>query len=271
MAESSIWIPPLGVAIRLAAIALREIGGDRPWHEGSELPPRGVLWVGRAIRPDPDALRMPRDEAHAGLPEGSDAALVSRSLFLDPQERAMPGDGCRGVSADSLRVSPTVWAIEQAIRHQAFAAIVADGRGMSMADSRRLQVAMSARSLPMLVLLLREPREAGVRSVASFRWRVESCVRPAADEPEGAWCLRLVRGRTGLPVDARRRIEGDGGLATLVEVDPWRGRRCVGDGNPAPYGAGLPSRSSRGAGRPLGRSDPAGVMVPGRGERSCAG
>jgi len=212
----------VGVAIRLASAALRGIGGG--FRAGSDpgLPDRGVLWVGRAIRPDPGALRRGGDPRDAECPEPD---LLTRSFFLDATEDPVArSSACssRRVGAASVRMPIRTWAIEQAIRHEAFAAIVADARGMTVAESRRLQVAASDRNLPMLVLLLREPREAGARSVAGFRWRVESCaIDPREDggapfEPSGAWRVRLMRGRASLPPEVRRTIESDAGLTVRI-------------------------------------------------------
>ena len=86
-----------------------------------------------------------------------------------------------------------------------------------------LQVAMTDRSLPILVLLLREAREMSVRSAATFRWSVEPCRRvhggdPGPEGPGGAWRLRLLRGRMSLPGEIRGRIESEEGLAAVVEA-----------------------------------------------------
>lgn len=228
---SSMWIPPMGVAIRLASAALRGIGGGIRTEGEPALPRRGVLWVGRAIRPDPGALRRDGDP-QGGTSEEAD--LISRSFFLDAGEdpvgpqaivrsSARPGGRAGPVS---VRMQNRTWAIEQAIRHEAFAAIVADARGMTIAESRRLQVAASDRSLPLLILLLREAREVNARSVAGFRWRVESCPGGhAADgsdrgEPDAGWRLRLMRGRVSLPPEVRRTIESDAGLSVRIKASP---------------------------------------------------
>lgn len=247
---SCTWIPPLGVAIRLASSALRGIGGGVGAEGESGLPRRGVLWVGRAIRPDPGALRL-GGCSRGGLPQEED--LITRSFFLDPGEDPVERPGGERSSArprgragpSSGRMPIRTWAIEQAIRHEAFAAIVADARGLTVAESRRLQVAASDRNLPALILLLREAREASARSVAGFRWRVESCPcdhsgdGEARYEPVAAWRLRLLRGRASLPPEVRRAIESDEGLGS--RIDDERGDRSL--AGPSAGGAGrVPER-----------------------------
>lgn len=282
------WIPPMGVAIRLASLALREIGGGCTSASRLELPHRGVLWIGRAIRPEPDALCMPPDPRAPDASDSSrvDSALAARSFFLDPVQ-TMPS-GCSG--GESRAESGRIWAIEQAIRHEAFAAIIADGRGLTPAESRRLQVATAGRGLPSLVLLLREPREIASRSISAFRWRVDPCpwdrdavdggglTRPCGTDDgwargfegglhgrAGAWRLRLLRGRTSLPARVRGLIESDRGLVTRVEMDPWTHARfdrwrSATDRHPSHRSAS----DRAGDGRPFGAATV-------RSRRSCAG
>lgn len=228
------WIPPMGVTIRLASAALRGIGGGVRSGSDPGLPRRGVLWVGRAIRPDPGALGLLGDARDSDDGKCPDTDLLTRSFFLDAAgdplehpEAARPSARARAQAGTAaVRMPIRTWAIEQAIRHEAFAVVVADARGMTLAESRRLQVAASGRNLPMLILLLREPCEATLRSVAGFRWRVEPCsgehVGDPADrgQPATAWRLRLMRGRASLPPEVRRMIESDAGLGVRIEVRP---------------------------------------------------
>ena len=282
------WIPPMGVAIRLASLALREIGGGCPSPCRRDLPHRGILWIGRAIRPDADALCTPSDPRAPGASDASrvNSALAIRSFFLDPVETIPPGDSGGESRAESLRV----WAIEQAIRHEGFAAIIADGRGLTPAESRRLQVATAGRGLPSLVLLLREPREIASRSISAFRWRVEpypwdrdtadsgGLTRPCGTDggPErgfegglpggaGAWRLRLLRGRTSLTARVRGEIESDRGLVTRVGMDAWAHARLDRWRSAADRHPSHRSASDRaGDVRPFG-------AATARSRRSCAG
>lgn len=218
--EVSAWIPPVGVAMRIAAMAMGEEESNRP--PGSE--PRGVLWIGRAIWPDPEALLA------ADRSASREVSTVSRSLFLDLDDPPSP----RGRRSTLRCGSRRAWAIEQALRHRAFAVIVADGRGLGVPECRRLEVAAAGDSPATPVLLLREMGELSHRSVASFRWRVEPCVDDAG---RSAWRLRLVRGRLGrLSIDGGgaesgtsiwRRIESEEGLGAIVATG-LEGERSIG-------------------------------------------
>ena len=282
------WIPPMGVAIRLASLALREIGGGCPSACRRDLPHRGILWIGRAIRPEPDALCMPLDPRAPGASDVScvDSALAARSFFLDPVPTIPSGDS----GGESRVESGRIWAIEQAIRHEGFAAIIADGRGLTPAESRRLQVATAGRGLPSLVLLLREPREIASRSISAFRWRVDPCPwdqdtgdggglkRPCQTDGgwergfegglhgrAGAWRLRLLRGRTSLPASVRGLIESDRGLVTRVQMDAWAHARLDRWRSAADRHPSHRSASDRaGDVRPFG-------AATARSRRSCAG
>ncbi len=64
------------------------------------------------------------------------------------------------------------WAVEQAIRSEGVAVVVADGSGFSMAATRRLHLAMATRSTPQLVLLARPSVDRSLLSSALTRWLV---------------------------------------------------------------------------------------------------
>jgi len=102
-----------------------------------------VFWIGRACWPYAPAL------CQAGN------ALLERSVFVDIPRRQQ---GMR------------VWAIDLALRSPAVIAVVADGRDLDTAQSRRLQLAAEAGSS--VALLWRQPHEMRAISVAHYRWRV---------------------------------------------------------------------------------------------------
>lgn len=96
-----------------------------------------------------------------------------------------------GAASNVLRAGLSVgieWAIEQAIRAEAVGLVVADGSGLSMAASRRLHVAMTARATPQLVLLARAPGDINMLTAALTRWLVAPCdesTSPQARAGEG--------------------------------------------------------------------------------------
>ncbi len=120
-----------------------------------------VFWMGRACWPYPQALAQasgnskPGAQQHQGNPGTvSGGGLLERSIFVDlPADRAV-----------------RVWAIDLVLRSRATLAVVADGRGIDMAQSRRLQLAAEAGHG--LAMFWRKPEERAVLSVAHHRWRV---------------------------------------------------------------------------------------------------
>ena len=146
------WTPPLGILIHLAWQALEQASSDSSGR---------VIWIGRRIWPHPRALIRET--------EGQARRLLCCSVFIDP-----PDDASR------------LWAIDLALRCPAVVAVVADGRGLELPQTRRLQLA--AESGAVLGLLGRPPGELERRSTASTRWRV----RPAPG-PRPRWAVELLR------------------------------------------------------------------------------
>lgn len=188
----------------------------RAWLPGAPSHGRFVCWIGARVRPYPRALLSERPAAEwepesgtgadagpapdSDPADGSDAERPSRllasSLFVDP-----PDEGAR------------LWAIDLAVRCPALAAVVADGRGLDMAGSRRLQLAVERGAQEArgargagggpLVLLARPPSERGAPSVAGTRWWVE---RAAGAVPR--WTLELLRWKAARTLGSLRTSFG---------------------------------------------------------------
>jgi hypothetical protein len=146
------WIPPLGVLLYLACRSLERSSGDASSN-------RRVAWIGKRCWPYPHVLGR------------ADRHLLRRSIFIDP-----PDEGSR------------LWAIDLAARCPSLAAVVADGSGLDMAATRRLQLAAEAGST--LVLCTRPPRELDRLSAAAVRWLVRSA--PSTDRTP-RWIVELLR------------------------------------------------------------------------------
>ncbi|MDG2055634.1 MAG: hypothetical protein P8J86_13130 [Phycisphaerales bacterium] len=114
------------------------------------------------------------------------------SLFVDLGNQA------------SLSKGVFVWAVEMALRCHSASVVIADGRGLSMAASRRLQLA--AEEGGGLCLLARSPNEYGVLSAASTRWRVSWC---QSQEYCPRWRIELMRMK-GCGVGFRSMINTEG-------------------------------------------------------------
>lgn len=120
-------------------------------------PERRLLWIGRRCWPYPGALS----------PD-----LLSRSLFLDP-----PDAGER------------LWAMDLGLRSRGVCVVVTDGSGLSMAATRRLQLA-AASGERVLGLLARPPWEARELSAARTRWRLTP-LPTSTNHPR--WTVELLR------------------------------------------------------------------------------
>lgn len=126
-----------------------------------------VVWVGRRVFPYPLAIAR------------LDVGLLAASVFVDP-----PSGAAR------------VWAIDLVLRTATPTAVIADGCGMALAQTRRVQLA--AGTGRGIVLLARSSDEEGMLSAATTRWRVEACASvggsPGAS-PGVGWRLTLLRNK----------------------------------------------------------------------------
>ncbi len=169
-----VWAPPLFLLGHLAARAV---------HDASERgAPTHVLWIGRSVWPYPRTLNGGVDlvESAPGRPPQASGSLSSSLLGFDLELREVPerfslADGplfehSLFVDPGPAQVGQRLWAIDTALRCPSVTAIVADGSGLPMAGTRRLQLAAAAADA--LVLLARPPAEIGEVSAATTRWAV---------------------------------------------------------------------------------------------------
>lgn len=199
--------PPLGVLIAEAWRAVDSAARSR----------REVVWIGRWCWPCPQALL--RRSIPSEPVGGVDRRLLERSLFVDVgharAERTAPiAPAARNERAER------VWSIEQAARCAGVAMVVADGAGVTMAESRRLQLAASAAGVP--VMLARPWSDRGELSAARTRWRVLPRV---SSQGERAWRLELLRCKGWQPTGggvrrwAVRRDDATGTTSDWASVD----------------------------------------------------
>ncbi|MEO0483160.1 MAG: hypothetical protein AAF138_06010 [Planctomycetota bacterium] len=94
----------------------------------------------------------------------------------------------RSLFVKALHRAERVWAIEVALRCVGVGLVIGDGRGLTMAESRRLQLAASA--FGGAALLVRSESELKSLSAARTRWRVSP--RVEADHAQ-AWTVELLR------------------------------------------------------------------------------
>lgn len=176
------WSPPLSLLTHLAWQALTSC------DEG-----RRVLWIGRRVWPYPHALVRERGvRATAVAPRALPGILHAEELELARLPRSVTDDAglllSRSLFVDAARNRP--WAIEAALRCASVAAVVADGSGLDMKATRRLQLAAEAGGS--FGLLARPAREERELSAAATRWRVRRSARQdAVARPR--WTIELLR------------------------------------------------------------------------------
>ncbi len=236
------WTPPLRI---LATLAERARGG---------IPSAGgwVCWIGSKVWPYPRAL-IPRErlsvwgepgrtpDESAGVSGSTD--LLASSLFVDP-----PDDAVR------------LWAIDLALRCKALAAVVADARGLTMAASRRLQLAAekTSKNGGPLVLLARPPADRATPSVAGTRWLVNNVHHERSSSMNPRWSIEVLRwkgrGRAS-PPGLSLAASSEAGRRWTLE---WR--HAESDVVESPVVVDGSSDPGRSQGRSSGSPPPSGVL-----------
>jgi len=182
---------PLSILIHLGWRALETAERTRPGAR--------VLWIGRRVWPYPRALVgdfavrscSARSEPASSEERAADEAILELAR-LDAGER--PADErlllARSVLVDVREPGARLWSIDAALRCPSVAAVVADGSGLDMRATRRLQLAAEAgRGLG---LLARPARERDRLSAAATRWWVE-VAQPVEGAARPRWIARLAR------------------------------------------------------------------------------
>lgn len=148
-----------------------------------------VVWIGKKCWP----------HAHLLVRE-TDRHLLNCSIFVDP-----PDDQTR------------LWSIDLALRCKAVAAVIADGSGLDMPSTRRLQLAVESSTSGggALALIARPIRDLKRLSAAVTRWRVEAEPSPN-DRPR--WKVECVRAKGASHLDLNQWI---------VELDCGKGAQLV--------------------------------------------
>lgn len=161
-----------------------------------------VVWVGHRCWPYPPALGQ---------------ALLECSVFVAPPTRA-----------------ERLWAIDVALRSPAVAVVVADGRGLSLANSRRLQLACEAGGA--MGLVVRPARERTELSAATTRWLVSPGPVDPAHPIAPTWTLELLRRKGLRPVTegARRMAVRAEDATRLVCFDAHAADRPAATARPRP-------------------------------------
>ena len=174
--------PPLCIVGHLAWRALR--------HE----PAGWVMWIGRSVWAYPPALRGEGESCHlpfaiCHLSLAQDARLAAARWQMANDKSQMTNSlFARAAWIDPATSDDRLWAIDQAVRCPAVTAVIADGAGLNMAATRRLQLAAGAGNA--LVMLLRPESERADLSAAAMRWLVSPSRSPNRNP---RWNVELLR------------------------------------------------------------------------------
>jgi len=209
MAELRRLLPRLGEARRQKPLPFGLPAID------SHLPDGGL--VGGALHEV-----VPATEGAVACAFGFVAAILGRVSFLSPVLFVMPAygfrpyrphgrpyghgfktalglDPARLILVETAQRKETLWAMEEALRSQAPAAVVGAIDSLDLKSSQRLHLAATDAGLPLLLL---RPAPTLDASAAATRWRIGTA--PAARDRFGLiaqprWHLQLERCRNGRP------------------------------------------------------------------------
>ena len=179
------WAPPLSILAHLAWKALDATGDSNAGP---------VFWIGKRVWPYPHALV--REAAAPQFPDLLFEKAAHRGLSCMELARAHGIKGDRRLLARSFFVDPPdeasrTWAIDRALRCPSVSVVIADGSRLTMANSRRFQLAAEAtRGRAALALIARPPWEETELSVAATRWRVH---RVPSENALARWEVGVMR------------------------------------------------------------------------------
>lgn len=150
--EPRSWQPPISIVLDAASRLAAPSQGTTN---------RVVLWIGRSCWPYPLAL--------AACP-----GLLRTSIFIDPPDAAS-----------------RLWTMDVALRSESPCVVVADGSGLKLAQTRRLQLAAGHRRGS--CLLVRPAQDLRELSAATTRWRVEPAPTLPSPTARPRWTVTLLR------------------------------------------------------------------------------
>jgi len=127
---------------------------------------------------------------------------VSTSRKLFPSSlRMFNVDPERVIFMDVSSEKDVLWILEEALKCQGLAAVVAELNEVSLIESRRLQLAVEQNGVTGFILR-RDARKA-VSTVATARWKISPVASEMADEMPGVgfprWNVELLKVRNGNP------------------------------------------------------------------------
>ncbi len=160
------------------------------------------------------------------MKEGAACVWVSTSRKLFPVSlRLFNVDPERIIFMDVTKEKDVLWIMEEALKCDGLAAVVAEVNGLSVIESRRLQLAVEKTGVTGFIL--RKDARKALASVATARWKISPVPSETEEGMPGVgfprWSVELIKVRHGNPGCWTIEWEGD----RFVEVPkvqqekPW--------------------------------------------------
>jgi protein ImuA len=146
------------------------------------------------------------------MKEGAACVWVSTSRNLFPVSlRLFNVDPERIIFIDVAREKDVLWIMEEALKCDGLAAVVAEVRSLSIIESRRLQLAVEQTGVTGFIL--RKDAGKALANVATARWKVTSVPSETEDGMPGVgftrWNVELIKVRHGNPGNWTLEWAGD--------------------------------------------------------------
>jgi protein ImuA len=161
------WHPPLQILACILANALAA--------EQQSSSRKLILWIGERCWPTPSLLQHTIARQSQSTPQSALSDWQSSCIFVALRD-----------NSEKRKVE----ILSHVLHSPALFAMIADGSGLSLGATRRLQLA--AREGGALACIARPPWEALKQSTAQTRWRVQPVPSPS---PFPCWSLELFRAR----------------------------------------------------------------------------
>lgn len=149
------------------------------------------------------------------MAEGDACVWISASRKLFPASlRLFHVDPDRLIFVDVASEKEVIWVLEEALKCEGLAAVVAELNDLSLIESRRLQLAVEQSGVT--GILLRKDSRKVLSNVASARWRITPLPSITEDGMPGLgfprWRVELTKVRNGNPGEWEFQWGGDGFL-----------------------------------------------------------
>ncbi|MBE9601909.1 ImuA family protein [Pedobacter sp. MC2016-24] len=159
------------------------------------------------------------------MAEGTGCVWISTSRRLFPPSlAAFNVETDQIIFVDVRSDREALWVMEEALRCDGLAAVVAEVDGLSLVESRRLQLAVERQGIPGLII--RKDPQKLVAGVSTARWKIAPLPSGDEDGMPGVgfprWQVQLLKVRSGNPGSWTLEWEADRFLQVTKEQVPFQ-------------------------------------------------